>query len=56
MAYTPYEKREWINEETPLNADNLNHIENGIKNLEGEFTVDDTVLSLFAADGWVTPE
>ena len=26
-----YEKKAWVNEETPLNADNLNHIEEGIK-------------------------
>ena len=29
MAYT---KTTWVNGETPINADNLNHIETGIKN------------------------
>lgn len=31
MAYI---KTTWVNGETPINADNLNHIENGIKNNE----------------------
>lgn len=31
MAYT---KTTWVNGETPINEDNLNHIENGIKNNE----------------------
>jgi hypothetical protein len=31
MAYT---KTTWVNGETPINADNLNHIEGGIKNNE----------------------
>lgn len=30
----PYRKTEWINGETPLNADNMNNIEDGIESLE----------------------
>ena len=30
MAYT---KTEWVSGETPLSADNMNHIENGIADL-----------------------
>ncbi len=31
MAEISYIKREWVNNETKLNADNMNHIENGIE-------------------------
>lgn len=53
MAYTP---TSWENEITPLNATNLNHIEMGIKNLDDDITVDSSVLSAFASDGWVPEE
>ena len=32
MAGTSYIKTVWVNNVTKLNADNMNHIENGIKN------------------------
>lgn len=34
MAGTLYIRREWVNNETKLNADNMNHIENGIEALD----------------------
>lgn len=30
----PYVKTEWIDNQTPLNAENMNHIEDGIAGLE----------------------
>lgn len=33
-----YEPTTWINETTRVNADNLNHIEQGIKNLVDDMT------------------
>lgn len=50
-----YVKTEWVNEKTPLNADNLNHIEEGIANAvddissleaKSESFVKDVVLDL----------
>ena len=34
MAGTSYEKRVWVNNVTKLNADNMNHIENGIEAID----------------------
>ena len=31
MAELPYIRRKWVNNETKLNADNMNHIEDGIE-------------------------
>lgn len=31
-----YEKKQWVSGETPLSADNMNNIENGIKDLENQ--------------------
>lgn len=53
MAYT---RTTWVNEETPLNADNLNNIEDGIEELQGEFEIDPAVKSLASAMGWIAPE
>lgn len=36
MAYT---KTNWVNLETELNADNMNHMENGIENSYGQFLI-----------------
>lgn len=33
-----YEPTTWINETTRVNADNLNHIEQGIKNIVNDMT------------------
>ena len=34
MAGISYEKRVWVNNVTKLNADNMNHIENGIEAID----------------------
>ena len=34
-----YQKTNWVNNETKLNADNMNHIEDGIKNASDEVNV-----------------
>ncbi len=39
MAYT---KTNWVNGQTPINATNLNHIENGIESVEQEIPVVET--------------
>ena len=49
MAYSPLT---WIDEETPVNANNMNHIETGIKAVEESCDIDASIISLFSADGW----
>lgn len=34
MAYEPYEKQTWVDGTTPIDAEHMNHIEDGIKNGE----------------------
>lgn len=34
MAETLYEKRVWVNNVTPLNEENMNHIEDGIETID----------------------
>lgn len=53
MAYT---RTTWVNEETPLNADNLNNIEDGIEELQDDVEIDASVKSLASAMGWTAPE
>lgn len=43
-----YEKTHWVNEETPLNAENLNKIEDGIEAVQ----VDARVITLAESMGW----
>lgn len=47
-----FSKITWVNGETPLNANNLNRIENGIEEAIDEATVDSDVISQYAALGW----
>lgn len=49
MSYT---RVNWVNEETPLNAVNLNRMEDGIE----ATVIDDEVLALATSMGWVNPE
>ena len=49
LAYT---KTTWTNDVTPLNATNLNHMEDGIE----AASLDDSVLTLAESLGWVNPE
>lgn len=49
MGYT---RINWVNEETPLNAVNLNRMEDGIE----EAIIDDAVITLAESMGWVNPE
>lgn len=51
-TYTQYVKTNWINEETPLNATNLNKMEQGIY----DASVDPAVLTLAESLGWENPE
>lgn len=46
-----YQRVTWVNEETPLNANNMNNIEDGIE----ECMVEEAVKVLFASIGWVAP-
>lgn len=46
-----YERVIWINEETPLNADNFNRMEDGIEAAQ----IDDDVIELFEELGWTPP-
>lgn len=39
MAEISYKKIEWKNNVTPLNEENMNHIENGIKNASDAINV-----------------
>ena len=39
MAEISYTKTNWVNNVTKLNADNMNHIENGIKNASDAINV-----------------
>lgn len=52
MAYT---RITWINDETPLDADNLNRMESGIEEAVDGSSIDPEVLSLYAALGWIDP-
>lgn len=49
MAYT---RVTWVNEETPLNAANMNRMEDGIE----ATVIDDEVIALATSMGWVNPE
>ena len=51
-----YNRTNWVNEETPLSADNFNNIEDGIEELQDKFEIDQSVKSLYAALGWIEPE
>ena len=46
-----YEKITWVNNETPLNAANMNRMEDGID----ATVIDDQVLTLATSMGWVNP-
>ena len=48
MAYT---KITWVNGETPLNATNLNRMEDGIS----EAVIDPAVLAVAVSMGWTDP-
>ena len=52
MAYQQYDKINWVNEETPLNATNLNHMDQGIY----DASIDPEVITLAESLGWVNPE
>ena len=47
-----YSKITWENEVTPLNATNLNRMEDGIDAAQ----IDDDVITLAESLGWVNPE
>lgn len=47
-----YSRVTWVNEETPLNANNLNRMEDGIE----ATVIDPLVLALAESMGWVNPE
>lgn len=46
-----YERIVWANEETPLNAENLNRMEDGIEAAQ----IDSEVTTLFESLGWEPP-
>jgi len=47
-----YQRTTWRTGETPLSADNMNNIEDGIE----ECIIDSTVKELYASLGWVEPD
>lgn len=51
-----YDRTTWVNEETPLNADNLNNIEDGIEEALDGAAIDSSTTALFASLGWTPPE
>ena len=51
-----YSRTTWINDETALSANNMNNIEDGIEEALDGMEIDDSVISLFASDGWTAPE
>lgn len=51
-TYTQYQKINWTNETTPLNANNLNHMDQGI----ADASIDPAVITLAESLGWVNPE
>lgn len=53
MAYT---RTTWVNEETPLNADNLNNLEEGVAQAVAGSTIDSTVVQLYENLGLITGE
>ena len=47
MGIKDYVKTNWINDKTKLNADNLNHIEDGIENATNEIkNLDNKIIQL----------
>lgn len=50
-----YQRTTWINNETPLDAENMNRIEGGIEEAIDNSEIDSTVLSLYASLGWINP-
>ncbi len=53
MAYI---KTQWLNDETPLNADNLNHMEEGIEEAVDATEIDASVKALAQSMGWSAGE
>ena len=53
MAYT---RTTWVNEETPLNADNMNNLEDGVEEAIAGSTIDSTVVELYTDLGLITGE
>ena len=56
MMARAYRQTTWTDEETPLNAYEMNNIDVGITEALDMNEIDSTVISLFTADGWVEPE
>jgi hypothetical protein len=52
MAYV---RTNWIDDVTPLDADHLNNIEDGVEEAKAALNVDSSVLDLYEDLGW-TPE
>ena len=51
-----YDRVNWIDDETPLNAQNMNNIEDGIEEALAETQIDPAVKTLAASMGWQAPE
>lgn len=57
MAYTPYVPREWKDEpdeETPVDAEGLNNIENGISGLEAAAVLYEEIGEIDESTGEIT--
>lgn len=53
MTYT---RTIWVNEETPLNADNLNNLEQGVEDAIAAVTIDDEIIEQYTTLGLITAE
>ena len=50
-----YEKITWVNNQTPLNAANMNRMEDGIDEAIKDIEIDATVKALATSMGWIDP-
>lgn len=51
-----YRQTTWVNDETALNADEMNNIDAGIMEALTETQIDPAVKTLAASMGWQAPE
>lgn len=52
-----YNKTTWINNETPINADNLNNIENGVDDVDDRISVvEDNYIYFSTEEEWEEEE
>lgn len=56
MTKVSYTRITWVNEETPLNANNMNRMEEGIEEAIDSTAIDPAVLTQYAALGWTEPD